>query len=157
MQLQKNKKHRSRKIIFLIFRFDNSVKAKIDKEFLNFHKDNDLQKIFNKGTIRLWYSCMHNINSIINSHNHKLLRCNNTTKTCNFRNETICHFNGECLFKGVYKATTINGNETNKYYGSTEVSLKKRYTQHKHIFKSVNSPQTTLPKYVRRTAAIISK
>ena len=68
---------------------------------------------------------MPSINSIINSHNHKVLRFNGTTKICKCRNKTICHFNGECLFKIVYKATIIKGNETKEYYGSTGVSLKK--------------------------------
>ena len=95
--------------------FDNSVKTKIAKAFLkpvrlHFHKDNELRKIFNKGTIKLSYSCMPNIKSIMNLLNHKILRCNDNTKYCNYRNETICSFNGECLFKG----TIINGNETKK-------------------------------------------
>ena len=49
-------------------------------------------------------------------------------------------FNCEGLFKRVYKATIINGDETNDYHGSTKVSFKKRYTQHKHSFKSDNKP-----------------
>ena len=111
--------------------FDNSVKTKIGKEFsklvkLHFRKNNELRKIFNKGTIKLSYSCMPNIKSIINSHNHKILRSNDTDKTSNCRDKITCPFNGECLDKGVYKATVLNGNETKEYYGSTGVSFKKR-------------------------------
>ena len=68
--------------------------------------------------------------SIINSHNHKILRSN--TKTCNCNKETKCPFNGECLLKVVHKATLQNVNETKKYFGSTSVSFITRYTQHKH-------------------------
>ena len=69
-------------------------------------------------------------------------------------------FNGECLLNGIYKATIQNGNETirywlhkyfEKYFGSTGVSFKTMYTQHKHSFKSINSSQTTLSKYVKKS------
>ena len=93
---------------------------------------------------------MPNIKDIINAHNNKILRSNDDKKTCNCRNKASCPFNGECLYKGVYKATILNGNETKEYYGSTGVSFKKRYTQHKHSFKSSISQQTTLSKYIRR-------
>ena len=130
--------------------FGNSVEFQIGKEFLKlvglyFNKDNELRKIFNKGTTKFSYSCMTNIKSIINSHNHKTLRCKDTTKTCNCKNKTLCPFSGECLFK----ATIINGNKTKEFYGSTGVYLKKRNTQHKHSFKSGNNPQTALFKYIR--------
>ena len=55
---------------------------------------------------------MPNIKSIINAHNHKLLRPNHAEKTCNCKEKQLCPFNGECLSKGVYKATILNGNET---------------------------------------------
>ena len=59
---------------------------------------------------------MPNIKSIINSHNHKILRSNDTNKSCNCRDKISCPFNGECLYKGVYKATILNGNETKEYF-----------------------------------------
>ena len=154
-QTKRNKRYRKRKITYFNPPFDNSVKTKIGKEFLklvklHFHKDNELRKIFNKGTVKISYSCMPNIKSIINAHNHKLLRPNNAEKTCNCKEKQLCPFNGECLSKGVYKATIINGNETKEYFGSTGVSFKKRYTQHKYSFKSLNSNQTTLSNYVRK-------
>ena len=93
---------------------------------------------------------MPNIKSIINSHNQKILKYNDTNKTCNCRNKITCPFNGECLFKWVYKATIIYGNETKEYYDSTGISFKKRYREHKHSFKSSNNQQTTLYKYVRK-------
>ena len=52
-------------------------------------------------------SCMPNIKSIFNLHNHKILRSNNTNKTCNCRDKISYPFNGECLYKGVYKATIV--------------------------------------------------
>ena len=58
------------------------------------------------------------------------------------KNENACPFNGECLLKNVYRATILNGNETKLYIGSTEVSFKARYTQHKQSITSGNSSQT---------------
>ena len=60
---------------------------------------------------------MPKIKSIIKSHNHKILRPNDTNKTCNCRDKITYLFNGECLYKGVYKATIINANETKGYCG----------------------------------------
>ena len=57
---------------------------------------------------------MPKIKSIIKSHNHKILRPNDTNKTCNCRDKITCPFNGEFQYKGVYKSTIINGNETKK-------------------------------------------
>ena len=93
---------------------------------------------------------MPNIKNIINSHNRKIFISNDTKKTRNCRDKILCTLNGECLYKGVYKATTLNGSETKEYYGSTVISFTKRYTQHKHSFKSSNSQKTTLSKYVRK-------
>ena len=97
-----NKKNRTKKITFFNPQFDNSVKTKVGKEFLklvnlHFHRNNELRKIFNKGTIKLSYSCMPNIKNIINSHNYKILKSNDTKKTCNCRDKMSCLFNGECL------------------------------------------------------------
>ena len=108
---------------------NNSVKVKVGKQFLklvrlHFHKNKDWGKIFNKGTIKLSYRCMPNMKSIINSHNHKVLRSNVTTKTCNYKKETTCPFNGKCLLRGKYKVTLQIGNETKEYIGSTGVYFK---------------------------------
>ena len=144
-----NKKNkRTRKIIYFNPPFCNSVKTKIGKKFLglvqlHFPKNNRLHKIFNKNTIKISYSCLPNVKNIINSHNKKILDgTNKPDKTCNCRDKLSCPFNGECLLKGIYKATVMN----KEYIGSTGVSFKTRWQQHKYsVLKK--SQTTTLSKF----------
>ena len=55
-----------------------SVKTNIGKNFLHllvkhFPANNKMYKIFDKNTVKVSYSCMKNVNSIISGHNHKIL------------------------------------------------------------------------------------
>ena len=74
-----SKKQRKRKIIWFNPPFSLSVKTNIGRTFLkllkqHFPKSNRLHKIFNKNTVKVSYSCMSNLSSIISSHNKRLLR-----------------------------------------------------------------------------------
>ena len=75
---------------------------------------------------------------------------NDTKKTCNCRDKISCPFDGECLYKGVYKTTILTRNETKEYYCFTGVSFEKIYTQQKHSFRPSINQQTTLSKYVTK-------
>ena len=79
---KENKKQR-RTIIWFNSPFSKSVKNNIGKTFLNliktyFPKTNKLHKIFNKNTVKVSYSCMSNMSSILSSYN---LNVNNPYKT----------------------------------------------------------------------------
>ncbi len=77
-----------------------NVATNIGREFLqilsrNFPANHKYHKIFNKNTVKISYSCMPNMNSVIKSHNSKLLE--NTkenqvsvkeVKSCNCRKPT---------------------------------------------------------------------
>ena len=147
--LKPNKKTRkSRKIIYFNPPYCNSVKTNIGKKFLDlirlhFPRNNKLHKIFNKNTIKISYSCLPNLKNIINTHNKRILDdSNKKDKTCNCRDETNCPFKGECLLKGIYKASIRN----KEYIGSTGVSFKKRWQQHKYsVLKKTQT--TTLSKF----------
>ena len=70
---EENKKRR-RKIIWFNPPFSKSVKSNTGKKFLNlikrhFPKTNKLHKVFNKNTVKVSYSCMSNMASILCSHN----------------------------------------------------------------------------------------
>ena len=72
----KNRRNRGRKFLYFNPLFSNNVKAKLGKEFLKlvkfyFSKNCNLNKFFNKNTIKLSYSCLPNMKSIINAHNKK--------------------------------------------------------------------------------------
>ena len=149
------KKRKPRKIIFFNPPFCNTVKTKVGKQFfhlvnLHFAKNSKLCKIFNKNTIKLSYSCLPNIKNIINSHNRKILKENKTSiKNCNCRMKNKCPFDGHCLKKGIYKATVLCSKGNKEYIGSTGVSFKVRYNQHKYSLDSKKSNQTTLSKFYK--------
>ena len=67
-----------RKIIWFNPPYSNNVKSNVGKQFLklgrrHFPKCHKLNKIFNKNTLKVSYSCMRNISSILTSHNKKIL------------------------------------------------------------------------------------
>ena len=60
----------------------------------------------NRNTLKLSYSCMPNIASIISSHNKAILTKHINTKptvcdTCNCRQKMSCPLDGKCLAEGV--------------------------------------------------------
>ena len=68
------RKNRSRKILWFNPLYNMEVTNNVDKEFFkllkrNFPATDPLHKIFNKNSIKLSYSCMPHINSIINKSN----------------------------------------------------------------------------------------
>ena len=121
--------------------FSKNVKIKLGKEFLKlvkvyFLKNNTLNKIFNKNTIKLSYSCLPNMKSFINAQNKQILNeSNNEPKLCNCKKNTIFPFNKKCLLKGVF--TKQQNFETKEYIGSTGVSFKTIFNQHMHILTPI--------------------
>ena len=72
-----SKKQRKRKIIWFNHLFSVIVKTKIGRTFMKLLKQHipkpyRLHKIFNKNTVKVSYSCMSNMSSIILSHNKRL-------------------------------------------------------------------------------------
>ena len=64
----------------------------------HFPKGNSLNKIFNKNTVKLSYSCMGNILSIISSENKSILNpVSNTKYGCNCRSKESCPLQNKCL------------------------------------------------------------
>ena len=94
---------RKQKIIWFNPPFNSAVSTNIGKEFfklLNKHFPKH-HKICNWNNVKLSYSCMQNMQAIINRHNKTLLAKNgniNTTssKTCNCRVKADCPLQGNC-------------------------------------------------------------
>ena len=92
---QKHSKHK-RKIIWFKSTFSKNVSTKISKSFLSlldlhFPRNHIYSRIFNRNKVKVSYSCMQNIKSVINNHNMKVL--NNTAEieeSCNCRNKNDC-------------------------------------------------------------------
>ena len=75
---KEKKKKRKEKIIWFNPPYFNNVKSIFRKQFLkllrhHFSKGHKLKKIFNKNTLIVSYCCMRNMNSILPSHNRKIL------------------------------------------------------------------------------------
>ena len=155
---QPTKRNRKRNVIWFTPPYNASLKTNLGKEFLklidkNFPKNHHLSKVINRKNIKISYSCTPNMQSIIQSHNKKILTAQKTdTNTrCNCQNKTTCPTPGECCQeKVVYKATVkhTNGSEA-EYIGCTETTFKKRFANHKKSFHLEKyKSETTLSKYI---------
>ena len=124
--------------------YSKTVKTNIGKYFFllinrHFPPEHKFHKIFNKNTLKLSYSCMPNLKSLINSHNQNILRDQpqSTPKTCNCLKKEHCPMNGFCLTKSLLYYATITcdkENYTKLYKGICETTFKKRYANHKKPF-----------------------
>ena len=151
-------KKRKRKVIWFNPPFSKSVKTNIGKTFLNlikkyFPKTNKLHKIFNKNTVKVSYSCMSNISSILSSHNLNLRNPYKTnTYGCNCRTKKSCPLQNQCLTpKIVYRADVENdtNSETKFYFGLAETPFKDRFRNHTRDFNNKRYNKTTeLSKYI---------
>ena len=148
---------RKRKITWFNPPYSQHVKTNIGKKFLSlvskhFPKENELHKICNRSTMKLSYSCMPNIETIIKAHNNKILGSGNTSEPakCNCRVKEECPLPGKCTTKNiVYEATVKTPDEEKKYIGLTATSFKTRFTSHKASFNHREKRnQTELSKYI---------
>ena len=155
---ESNTRKRRRNIIWFTPPYNASLKTTIGKEFLqlldkHFPVNSPLHKILNRNTVKLSYSCTPNMQTIMQTHNRKLLTPNRPEEStiCNCRDKTSCPTPGECCrARVVYKATVNHKNGSSaEYIGSTEPPFKLRYGNHKQSFRlEARQSQTTLSRYV---------
>ena len=155
------RRNRRRNIIWFNPPYNAAVKENIGKKFLNivekhFTPEHKYRKIFNRNTIKLRYSCMPNMESIIIGHNRRMLQKTssiyNDAELCNCRNKANCPLNNKCMTQAIiYKASVIQPqpNTTRIYYGATEPPFKYRLRNHQQSFRNVaRQSDTNLAKYV---------
>ena len=149
------RKNRPRKIIWFNPPFSLNVKTNIGKAFLkliekHFPKHHKLSKIFNKNSVKLSYSCMDNMASLIQSHNSRVLQepvaeqklCNCTIYDCPLDRKCLT----PCI---VYKATVTSDNKDMIYFGLVEKDFKQRWRDHKQSFKDRKyQSKTELAKHI---------
>ena len=154
----RTKRKRKREITWYNPPFDSNAKTNLGRKFLRivdkcFQKKHPLYKIFNRHTLKLSYSCMPNMKSIISSHNkHILSNANAPTPqpdTCNCRKKSDCPLEGKCLQTNIiYQATVTTETATETYVGLA-TNFKERYRNHKTSFRhSKRRNATELSKYV---------
>ena len=98
-QPTKKKRNRQRNVIWFNPPFSNNVTTNIGATFLklinkHFPKKSKLNNIFNRNTVKISYSCMPNIASIIKAHNKQISTSGTGTDpiTCNCRKKDLCIF-----------------------------------------------------------------
>ena len=139
------RRNRRRNIIWFNPPYNAQVKTNIGKKFLDlleqhFPKKHKFRKLFNKNTVKLSYSCTKNVESIISSHNKRILNKDRETpgpkRKCNCRRKDNCPLDGNCLEAAlVYKADVTAANSVESYIGNTGNDFKERYTQHNNSFR----------------------
>ena len=115
---------------------------------IHFNNKHRLSKIFNRNNLKVSYSCLPNIASIISSHNKSILSTKpaDKSKTCNCRNKDSCPLKGNCLQEQVIYKCTITSSESQeeaKYIGLTENSFKTRWNQHNFTFRHEDKANST--------------
>ena len=125
----KRKRNHQRKVIWYNPPWNANVKTNQGRKFLNitdrcFPNGHPLHKIFNKHTLKLSYSCMPNMKSIISSHNKALLsdyhrsQTQTDEKECNCRKKDQCPLDEKCLTQNVvYQATVSTQSSSETYLG----------------------------------------
>ena len=129
-----NTRNRARNIIRFNPTYRQNVKTNIGKTFVklvkkNFPRGHKLYKIFNRNTLKLSYSCMSSMSSVIKQHNYRVLSTTeNVDRLCNCRNKENCPLDGKCLQTCiVYKADVITNKDSHIYYGASDGEFKSRY------------------------------
>ncbi len=143
------RKRRKRKILWFNPPFSCTVETNVGRKFLSlidshFPDHHPFHKFINRNCVKVSYSCMKNMESIIKTRNKQLLQqhqeskdtANAAIKKCNCRNPSKCPLDGKCLTEAVvYKATLRTKDKTYTYVGMTEGTFKSRYTSHGSSFR----------------------
>ena len=158
---RKSKRSRRKKVIWFNPPFCQSVKTNIGTKFLSLidkhFKGSELEKYFNRSTLKISYSCLPNVEKIISGHNQKVLAENNSSSntdkpSCNCRQSNLCPLQGNCLKASiVYKAEVKIPDDTNSkvYVGSASGTFKERFRNHKLSFEHERyKNNTSLSKYI---------
>lgn len=153
----KQKKNRKRNILWFNPPHSEHVKTDVGRSFLklidkHFPPHHKYHKLFNRNNVKVSYSCMQNVKSIINSHNTKILQStqNDEIDPCNCKSKPECPLNGQCNIKSiVYNAQVNSDNETINYYGLCETKFKLRWANHNCSFRHESKEnETELSKYI---------
>ena len=127
--------------------FSKNITTRVGQKFLNlidkhFPVGSKLRKVFKWNTVKVSYSCMPSVGSIIKQHNARICGAGqengNQPRCCNCCKPEQCSLNGHCLTnKIVYKATveTDSTSAPKIYVGSTETCFKQRYANHLMSFR----------------------
>ena len=133
-QKKDNSQQRKRQIIWFNPPYSKIVTTKVEKCFLSlidkhFPLHHKLHKLFNWNNVKISYSFLPNIKSVINAHSRNTL-CLSTTigrRTYNYINIPQCPLQQKCLSNNIlYQGNIIpigENSETKVYYGICKTTL----------------------------------
>ena len=153
----RKRRNRPRDVIWFNPPFNLSVETNIGNKFLQlveqcFTMGHPMRKIFNRNTVKISYSCMPNMDRMIQSSNKAMLAKNRSegstdstqSKLCNCRKGTICPVNGQCLKTNlIYRATVHSEGSEESYIGLTSTEFKSRFNGHKCSFNDIRKKNST--------------
>ena len=139
----KTHKNRPRNITWFNPPYSRNVETNVGKCFLelidrHFPKSNPLSKIFNRHNLKLNYSCMNNIKTMISGHNKSQLSkpkaTADTTKNCNCK-KSPCPMDKNCQADSIiYQAEVTTEDSQETYVGLCDTEFKLRYNNHQCSF-----------------------
>ena len=133
--------NKNRKINIIWFNppYSANVVTEVGNHFLSlldkhFPPHNKFHKIFNRKIIKISYSCLPNMKTIINSYNHKVTNPKSITK-----DRTKCPLTQNCFVNNIiYKAVSTSTSPHYKekiYFSTGETTVKLRYSNHQRSSK----------------------
>ena len=136
--------------------YNRHVSNNIGKKFIHlvnkhFPKEHPLHKICNRNTLKISYSCMDNMETIVKAHNKNVTTKNTHQEDkCNCRRKQDCPLPGKCTTKNIVYQATVTTTDKNKiYFGLTSSTFKARYANHKASFNNrTKQNKTELSKYI---------
>jgi len=118
--------NRQRNILWFNPPYSQNVETKVGKSFLQlidqcFPKTNPLHKIFNRNTLKLSYSCISHVKTIISSHNKAQLnkpsnQSDEIDNNCNCRNKNTCPLEGNCNIRNIIYQAEVETPQTKETY-----------------------------------------
>ena len=154
------KRTRKRNISWFNPPYSENVRTNVGKKFLNlldrcFPPGHQLHKLLNRNTVKVSYSCMPNMKSVISSQNksiNKKIEETPTEENCNCRKGKTCPLDGKCQTSGIIYQAIVTREDNRKeetYIGLTENTFKTRYNNHTHSFRNQSKEtSTTLSQYI---------
>ena len=124
----------------------NFFLSSIDKHFPPHYK---LHELFNRKDVKISYSCLPNIKSIINTYNRKIIYPSPTIgrRTCNCINISQCPLQQRCLSNNILYQASItplgDNSEIKVYYGICEITFKLGDANHKKSSSHKNHKSDT--------------
>ena len=141
------RRHRGRIIIWFNLKFSRHVKANVGKLFLallqkHFSRHHKYYKLLHKNNVKICYSCMPNMKSVIQNDNANLLSKQTTpvaVRSGSCRKISECPLNNKCLSEISQTLLQIN----KYYYGTCEKTFKERYNNHPVTFMNTSKQKST--------------